>query len=62
MEKVYNVIDTADLLGVKARTVREWIHNGTIADRKLAGSRRWIIAEAEIERMRNGYSNTEHTA
>lgn len=62
MEKVYNVIDTAELLGVKARTVRAWIHNGTIIARKLAGSRRWIISEAEIKRMRNGNSNTEYSA
>lgn len=62
MERVYNVIDAAELLGVKARTIREWIHNGTIAARKLAGTRRWIISESEIKRMRNGYSNTEHTA
>lgn len=61
MERVYNVVDTAQLLGIKTRTVREWIHTGRIAARKLAGTRRWIIAEAEIERMRNGNSNTEHT-
>lgn len=63
MEKVYNVVDTAELLGVKARTIRSWIHNGTIAARKLAGTRRWIIDEAEIERMRNGHdhTNTEYS-
>ena len=61
MEKVYNVVQASELLGIKTRTVRSWIHNGTIKARKLTGTRRWIIDESEIERMRNGNTNTEHT-
>lgn len=53
MEKGYNVIETAELLGIKIRTVREWIHNGKIKAQKLGDSRRWVILESEIRRLRN---------
>lgn len=61
MEKGYNVIQTAELLGVQARTVREWIRNGTIHAQKLEGSRRWVILESEIKRIRHDNSTTEHS-
>lgn len=62
MEKAYNVVQASELLGIKTRTVRSWIHNGTIKAQKLTGTRRWIILESEIERMRNnGNTNTEHS-
>lgn len=61
MEKGYNVIQASEMLGVQARTVRGWIHEGKLQAQKLAGTRRWIILESEIERMRNGNANTEHT-
>lgn len=61
MEKGYNVIQTAELLGVRARTIRGWIYAGKIRAQKLADTRRWIILESEIERMRNGNTDTEHT-
>lgn len=62
MEKGYNVVQTSELLGVKARTIREWIHNGKIKAQKLSGTRRWLIMEAEIKRMQNNENTiTEHT-
>lgn len=51
MERGYNLIQTAELLGIKARTVREWAHNGKIRARKIEGSRRWIVMESEIKRL-----------
>lgn len=58
MEKGYNVIQASELLGVKSRTIREWIYNGTIKAQKLAGTRRWIIMESEIKRMQNNENTT----
>lgn len=53
MEKGYNIIEVAGLLGIKARTVREWIKNGKIRAKKLSGSNRWVVLESEIRRLRN---------
>lgn len=61
MEKGYNVIQASELLGVQARTIRGWIHEGKLQAQKLTDTRRWIILESEIERMRNGNSITEHS-
>lgn len=60
MEKAYNVVQAAELLGIKVRTMRWWIHKGVIHAEKLAGTRRWFILESEIERLRNGNTTTEH--
>ena len=57
MEKGYNIIEVAGLLGIKARTVREWIKNGKIRAKKLSGSNRWVVLESEIRRMRNENAN-----
>lgn len=51
MERGYNLIQTAELLGIKTRTVREWVHKGKIRARKIEGSRRWIVMESEIKRL-----------
>lgn len=53
MEKGYNILEVAELLGIKARTVRDWIKRGKIHAQKLSGSRRWVILESEIRRLRN---------
>lgn len=52
LEKGYNLIETADLLGVKIRTIRSWIAKGTLKANKIEGSRRWVVLESEIKRMR----------
>lgn len=52
MDKGYGVVETAQYLGIKARTVREWIHNGKLNAQKLSGSKRWVITESEIRRVR----------
>ena len=57
MEKGYSVIETARLLGVKTRTVRYWLNKGRIKANKIAGTRRWIIMESEIERLQHGYKD-----
>lgn len=54
MERCYNLNQVADLLGIKVRTVREWVKNGKIRANKLAGSTRWAVSESEIARLQNG--------
>ena len=61
MEKGYSVIQTAELLGVQARTIREWIRTGVIHAQKIEGSRRWVILESEIKRVRHDNAIAEHS-
>lgn len=51
MEKGYNLIETAELLGIKVRTAREWIRKGSLRAKKIEGTRRWIVMESEIKRL-----------
>ena len=57
MEKGYNLIEVADLLGVRVRTVRQWIKDKKIKASKIPGTRRWIVMESEIRRLQNGNAN-----
>lgn len=54
METSYNIKETAEMLGIKVRTVREWIRNGKIKAFKYPNSRIWRIKESEIKRLING--------
>lgn len=54
-EKRYNVRQAANLLGIKVRTVREWIRNGKLKAGKYDVSNRWYIMESEIERIMHGH-------
>ena len=57
MEEGYNLIETANLLGIKVRTAREWVHNGKMRANKIEGSRRWIVMESEIKRLQGVKEN-----
>lgn len=50
MENGYGIIEAAVRLGMKARTVREWIRNGKIKAHKNT-SGKWVIMENEIRRI-----------
>lgn len=52
VEKAYNINQTATLLCVKPRTVRKWIKEAKIYAEKIAGTKRWIVFESEIKRLR----------
>lgn len=54
METSYNIKETAEMLGIKVRTVREWIRNGKIKAFKYPNSSIWRIKESEIKRLING--------
>lgn len=59
MERFYNVNKAADALGIKVRTIRQWIHTGKIKAGKYPVSNRWYIAESEIRRLRNEQQSGE---
>jgi len=52
MEKGYNLIQVAELLGVKIRTVRKWVSTGVIKATKIKGTNRWVVLESEVRRLR----------
>lgn len=52
IERGYNLNEVAELLGLKVRTVRQWVKDGKVKATKIADSRRWIVTESEIRRMR----------
>ena len=51
MERGYNAIDAARLLGITYRTMRKYLSNGTVRAKKIPGTRRWIVMESEIKRL-----------
>ena len=51
IEKGYSLTDVADLLGIRVRTVRQWVHDGKIKARKIAGTNRWVVLESEVKRL-----------
>ena len=51
--KFYGTREAADLLGVKVRTLREWIKLGKIKVEKSEDEWRWKISEEEICRLRS---------
>ena len=53
MEQMYNIVQTSKLLGIKVRTVRDWISKGKLKAQKYECSNRWYISESEINRVRS---------
>lgn len=51
MEKGYSLREVADLLGLRVRTIRQYVHDGKIKANKITGSRRWIVMESEVRRL-----------
>lgn len=66
MEMGYGISQTAELLGIKVRTARNWIASGIIHAKKICGTNRWIVMESEINRLRgtleDADKDSEHTA
>ena len=51
VEKNYSIKQASEVLGIKVRTVREWIRDGKIKAKKYDVSNRWFIPESEIIRL-----------
>lgn len=52
MDKNYSLRQASELLGIKVRTVRDWIGKGKIKAEKYGCSNRWFVSESEIARIR----------
>lgn len=52
-EKHYNLRDTAEILGIKIRTARAWVHDGKLNAVKYGDSNRLYVPESEIIRKQN---------
>lgn len=50
-EKAYKISDAAAMLGIKIRTIRQWIHDGKIKAFRYPNSRNLFVTEAEIKRL-----------
>lgn len=59
--KDYTIREAAKILNMKVRTVRDWLKKGKIKAEKKTNDWYWMIPEVEIERLRNGNTDTEHT-
>ena len=53
-KRYYSLLEAAKVLGMKARTVRNWVHVGKIKAIKDPGSTVWRIPEEEIIRIQEG--------
>lgn len=55
VERYYNLNEASQLLGIKVRTAREWVHNGKLKAVKYQNGKLWFVAESEIRRIQNDY-------
>ena len=53
MEKYYSLAQTAEILGIKLRTVRDWLRKGKINAKKYEGGKKLYVSQSEIERLQN---------
>lgn len=53
-EKSYSLKDAAEILGIKIRTARQWVHDGKMKAVKYQGMNRWYVLESEIRRLKEG--------
>lgn len=59
--KDYTIREAAKILNMKVRTIRDWLKKGKIKAEKKTNDWYWMIPEVEIERVRNGNTDAEHT-
>lgn len=53
MEKHYNLNETAEILGVKVRTLRAWLKDGFLIAHKYDGKKKWYVSQSEIDRLQS---------
>lgn len=52
MEKMYSLIQVAEIFSVTRQTVLNWVNSGYVVAVKVG--RKWLVKESEIERLQNG--------
>jgi len=55
--KNYSIREAAIAIGVKVRTIRDWITNHKILAHKDKNNWYWVISEDEIGRVKNEYGH-----
>lgn len=53
LEKHYNLRETAEILGIKIRTARAWVHDGKLNAVRYGDSNRLYVPESEIIRKQS---------
>lgn len=48
---VYTIKEASKILKYSPHSLRNWANEGKIKARKVAGTRRWIIDESEVNRL-----------
>ena len=51
-EAMFGLRESSAMIGIKVRTIREWIRLGKIHAIQDSRTRRWYVSESEIERKR----------
>jgi excisionase family DNA binding protein len=51
MERGYSLREVADALGLKVRTIRQWVHDGKLQAVKPKGAKQWVVFESELRRV-----------
>lgn len=50
-QRFYNLDEVAKILGIKVRTARKYVTNGTLKGVKLFSQYRWYVPVEEIDRF-----------
>lgn len=51
MEKNYSLVSVANMLGIKVRTARQWVHDGKIKAMKYPHCNLWFVSQEELNRI-----------
>jgi excisionase family DNA binding protein len=60
VKELYTTVEVAELIGRSEYTVREWCRKGQVQATKAPNGRSWLIAHAELTRLRNHGPAPEH--
>lgn len=53
MEKYYSLTETAEITGVKVRTLREWLKDGSLSAFRYHGKKKLYVPQSEIDRLQS---------
>ncbi len=53
MEKYYSLNETAEILGIKIRTLRKWLKDGFLMAHRYEGKKKWYVSQSEIDRLQS---------
>lgn len=59
MEKYYDLAETAEILGVSVRTLRDWQRKNKLKAQRYYGGNKWYVSQKEIERLQGNMTKVE---